>query len=100
MARVGLDYRLERVKGLALSLGARVEGVPGRDVFGSSIGSRRPGYVISVEPGVTFSKGRFTGTVTVPVALERRRTMTYGATRLGDAAFADFAINTSFSIRL
>lgn len=100
MVRTGLDYRLARAPGLALSLGGRVEGVPGRDVFGSSLGSRRPGYVISVEPGVTFSKGRFTGTVTVPVALERRRTMTYGATRLGDAAFADFSINTSFSLRL
>jgi hypothetical protein len=100
MVRTGVDYRLNGVKGLALSLGGRVEGVPGRDVFGSSIGSRRPGYVISVEPGVTFNKGRFTGTLTVPVALERRRTMTYGATRLGDAAFADFSINTSFSFRL
>jgi hypothetical protein len=100
MARTGLDYRLERVKGLVLSLGARVEGVPGRDVFGNSRGSRRPGYSMAVEPGVTFSKGRFTGTLTVPVAFEHRRTMTYGATRLGDSAFADFTINTSFSVRL
>lgn len=36
----------------------------------------------------------------MPVALERRHTMTYGATHLGDAAFADFSINTSFSFRL
>ncbi|AOS44748.1 hypothetical protein Verru16b_01816 [Lacunisphaera limnophila] len=100
MVRTGLDYRLAQVPGVTLSLGGRVEGVPGRDVFGSSIGFRRPGYAISVEPGFTFSKGRFTGTLTVPVALERRRTMTYGATRLGDAAFADFSINTSFSFRL
>ncbi len=100
MARGGFDYRINAVRGLTVSLGGRVEGVPSHDAFGSSIGSRRPGFSVAVEPGVTFNKGRFTGTVTVPVAVHHRRITTFGAARPGDAAFADYSINTSFSIRL
>jgi hypothetical protein len=100
MARGGFDYRLNRVKGLVLSLGGRVEGVPSHDAFGNSRGSRRPGFSVAVEPGVTFSKGRFTGTLTVPVAVHHRRITTFGAARPGDAAFADYSINTSFSYRM
>ena len=100
MARGGFDYRIERIKGLAVSLGGRIEGVPGNDAFGSSIGSRRPGFAVAVEPGVSFSRGRFAGTVTVPIAVHRARTTTFGSIRAGDAAFADWTLNLSFSVRL
>lgn len=100
MARGGLDYRIDRVEGLSVSLGMRVEGVPGTDAFGNSRGSRRPGFAVAVEPGVAFSKGRFAAGLTVPIAVHRNRTTTYGAVRAGDAAFADYSINASFSVRL
>ena len=99
MARAGIDYGVATVPGLSLSLGGRIEGVPARDVFGGSLGSRRPGYAISVEPGVTFVRGSWLATVTVPIAVERNRVRTYGATRTGDAAFADYTINSSLSYR-
>jgi hypothetical protein len=100
MARGGFDYQLPAVKGLSLSLGARIEGVPGVDAFGNSRGSRRPGFATSVEPGVSFSKGRYSGSLTVPVAVHRNRTTTFGQLTAGDAAFADYTINLSVSMRL
>lgn len=99
MARGGFDYRVSSVEGLALSLGGRIEGVPGNDAFGGSRGSRRPGFIVSIEPGVTFTRGRVTATLTVPVAVHRNRTTTFGASRAGDAAFADFTINSSVTVR-
>lgn len=100
LARGGVDYVVHRVKGLSLSLGGRIEGVPGNDAFGNSRGSRRPGFAVAVEPGATFSKGRFSGTITVPIAVHRARTTTFGSARAGDAAFADWSLNTSFSFRM
>jgi hypothetical protein len=100
MARGGFDYSVASVPGFSLTLGARIEGVPGVDAFGGSRGSRRPGFATSVEPGVTFSIGRYSGALTVPVAVHRNRTTTYGQLTAGDAAFADYTINLSLSMRL
>jgi hypothetical protein len=100
MARGGFDFVVPAVKGLAVSLGGRIEGVPGNDAFGGSRGSRRPGFAVAVEPGFTFSKGRMSAGVTVPIAVYRARTTTYGSIKAGDAAFADWTLNTSFTIRL
>ncbi len=51
-ARLGLSQSLGFVPGLAVLLGGRVEGVPAYDAFGGSKGFRRPGHIVSVEPGV------------------------------------------------
>lgn len=100
MARGGFDFVVPAVKGLSVSLGGRIEGVPGNDAFGGSRGSRRPGFAVAIEPGATFSKGRFSAAITVPFAVHRNRTTTYGSVRAGDAAFADWTLNTSVSFRL
>ncbi|HYP16360.1 MAG TPA: hypothetical protein VEQ65_04040, partial [Opitutus sp.] len=99
MARGGLEYALPAVPGLTLGFGGRVEGVPGNDVFGGSRGSRRPGFSVALEPGVSFTKGKWTATLTVPIAVHHRRSTTYGSLRPGDAAFADFTINSSLTYR-
>ncbi|HEX2861145.1 MAG TPA: hypothetical protein VHN79_05880 [Lacunisphaera sp.] len=100
MVRGGLEYRIAAVEGLAVSLGARNEGVVAHDLFGGSRGSRRPGFAVSVEPGVTFAKGRYVATMTVPIAVHRNRVTTFGSLRAGDAAFADYTWNFSFSMKL
>lgn len=100
MVRGGVDYRVEQIKGLVVSLGVRNEGVVAHDLFGGSRGSRRPGFAVAVEPGFTYSRGKFVGTVTVPIAVHRNRTTTFGSVKAGDAAFADWSLNTSFSFRL
>lgn len=100
MVRGGFDYRVEAVRGLSVSLGVRNEGVIAHDLFGNSRGSRRPGFAVAVEPGVSYSKGRYSGTLTVPIAVHRNRVTTFGSARAGDAAFADYTLNLSFSTKL
>jgi hypothetical protein len=83
------------VRGLALSVGGRMEGVPVRDAFGKSDGFRRPGYVISIEPGLMYERGRTMINVSGPWAMERNRKTS--VTDLenhthGDAAFADYTV--------
>jgi len=104
-ARLGMNY-VPGIKSLSVYLGARAEGVPSEDLIGSSEGYRRPGYVISVEPGVSFMLGKVATTIDVPVAIVRNRTQSYqdkartketGTYRHGDAAFADYLISVSFA---
>ncbi|HWT64477.1 MAG TPA: hypothetical protein VN151_00075 [Terracidiphilus sp.] len=88
------------LRGLALSMGGRMEGVPVRDAFGSSNGFRRPGYVISIEPGMMYARGRTTIFASGPWAMERNRKIS--VTDLenhthGDAAFADYTVITGIS---
>jgi hypothetical protein len=102
LARAGISYAVWPEQGLALSLGGRIEGVPPRDLIGGSQGFRRPGYAISIEPGVTWAKGRNIFTLNTPVALERNRQRSVpdrAAGRHGDAAFADFFIQASYTRR-
>ena len=91
---------LKVARGLALSIGGRMEGVPVRDAFGSSNGFRRPGYVISIEPGLMYARGRYMFYASGPWAMERNRKIS--VTDLanhshGDAAFADYTIIAGFS---
>jgi hypothetical protein len=106
--RAGIFYGVKKVHGLGFSLGGRLEGVPVKDLIGESGGFRRPGYVISVEPGVSYMLGNVTGTLNVPLALIRNRTRsltdiadsTQDNFRHGDAAFADYLINFSLAWRI
>lgn len=102
-ARVGLSQSLRFVPGLALMLGGRVEGVPAIDAIGGSSGFRRPGYIVSVEPGLTYMKHQTSLALTVPIAVYRNRTKSF-ADRLdptgqkhGDAAFADYLVSFNVS---
>ena len=49
---------------------------------------------------MTFSKGRYSGTFTVPIAIHRNRVTTFGSAKAGDAAFADYTFNLSLSMKL
>lgn len=100
--RLGMDYLAMPMKGITLSLGGRMEGVPPEDLWGGSNGRRRPGYSISLEPGFTYSGQKHSVTVSVPVALIRNRTQSIPEIprgRHGDAAFADYTLNMSYSYR-
>ena len=108
LARAGVNYAIWPAWGLGLSLGGRIEGVPVEDALGSSNGFRRPGYAVSIEPGISFMRGPFTAVVTTPVAVYRNRQQSVADKRLGedtgtyrhgDAAFADFTVNASVAWR-
>lgn len=104
--RSGLSYAM--LPELSTSLGARFEGVTVKDVLGESDGFRRPGNVLSIEPGVAWMHNRIALNLSVPIALRRERPqsvtdleteMITGMPRAGDAAFADYLINFGISYR-
>ena len=103
LLRAGLSYAIWHSKGLSLSLGGRMEGVPVKDWFGGNGGFRRPGYTISIEPGISWMYHKLAITVTGPVAIQRNREWSLLELahhhRLGDASFADFVITSSISYR-
>ncbi|UZD21885.1 transporter [Algoriphagus halophytocola] len=106
--RTGVFHAFEKIHGLGVSLGGRIEGIPVRDAIGGSEGFRRPGYIISVEPGVSYMLGNLTGTLNVPIALWRNRTQSVTDIENstpddivhGDAAFADYLINFTLAWRI
>jgi len=106
MARIGGNFNVKRFTG---SAGLRVEGIPSKDLIGGSGGFRRPGYVVSIEPGVSYAFKKVTAFATVPVAIERNRTQSQSDKARtadgpnyvhGDAAFADYLISVGVNIRL
>jgi hypothetical protein len=98
LGRLGLSYGIAlpwKGQGLGLSAGARMEGVPVKDVFGSSDGFRRPGFAFSIEPGISYAVQGNAFSVYVPVALYRNRQKSLPEQQddqIGDAAFADWLL--------
>jgi hypothetical protein len=100
--RAGVGHTVPKIRGLAASFGIRKEGVPVRDLLGKSNGFRRPGYSLSLDPGLLYARGLYTFSITAPWAIERNRRRSVpdiarGAA--GDAAFADYAIIVGLSRR-
>ena len=104
MARAGLAYMINSI---TFSGGVRVEGLPSKDLIGGSRGFRRPGYIISAEPTITWVTKKVSFNIAVPVALKRNRTQSdsdkrqtidTGTYKQGDAAFADYSINAGVTI--
>jgi len=106
MTRGGVAYMVNH---FAFSGGIRIEGLPSSDLIGGSRGFRRPGYIISAEPAVTFVAKKTSFNIAVPFALKRnrtqsdsdkRRTNDTGVHQQGDAAFADYLISAGMTIKL
>jgi hypothetical protein len=99
--RAGVVQTVPKLRGLALSLGIRGEGVPVRDLIGNSDGFRRPGFIFSLDPGLMLNYRRTTLSVNGPWALHRDRPpsvpeIQYNITN-GDAFFADYTVIASLS---
>ena len=106
-SRLGLSYAISPL--FSTSLGARFEGVPVKDLMGGNKGFRRPGNVLSLDPGLAYMANNLSINLNVPIALRRDRPqsvtdleteMATGNPRNGDAAFADYAINLGITFRL
>lgn len=101
--RAGVSQGIPKLRGLAMSLGVRGEGVPVRDLLGSSDGFRRPGNIVSLDPGLMFEYKRESIYVNGPWALYRNRPpsvpeIQYSITN-GDAFFSDYTIIANFAHR-
>jgi len=102
VARLGVQMGPASWKGWSAGLGGRIEGIPVHDVFGSSYGRRRPGYMISIEPSVNWSRGPHTVSFAMPWAVERNRQRSVSDLMRGthgDAAFPDYLLRASYSHR-
>lgn len=93
--RLGGGYTFLPKHGLTFTLNARLEGTPSQDVFGHDAGRRRPGYAVSVEPGLVFAKNGWFASFSAPIAVYRNREEDFTGDE-GDAAFADFMTLFSF----
>lgn len=107
LMRIGTQYALGTK--FNLSLGVRWEGIPVRDAIGGSDGFRRPGFIVSAEPGVTYSHNNHSFILNIPFALVRDRQQSVtdreteiatGNPRHGDAAFADYLISFTYAYQL
>jgi hypothetical protein len=105
MARFGVSMQFNR---LFVTAGVRDDCLPVHDLIGSSDGFRRPGFIISGEPGLTYVFSKVSIYADVPIAIVRDRTQSVpdkittaetGVYTHGDAAFADYVINIGANIR-
>ena len=105
MARAGFAYMINQ---LTFSAGARIEGLPSKDIIGGSRGFRRPGYIITAEPTITWVIKKTSFSFAVPVAHVRNRTQSNsdkrqttdtGIYKQGDAAFADYSVNVGCTVK-
>jgi hypothetical protein len=99
--RGGISQGVPKIRGLAMSIGVRGEGVPVRDLLGDSDGFRRPGSIVSVDPGFMWNYKRDTISVNGPWAIYRDRPPSVPEIRNhtvnGDAFFADYTVIASVS---
>lgn len=105
-ARIGANFIYKK---MTLGAGARLEGIPSKDLVGQSDGFRRPGYIVALEPSVSYQIGSLNVFAAVPIAMERNRVQNQsdiqrskdtGTKVIGDAAFADYSINVGFTYLL
>jgi hypothetical protein len=95
LGRLGFAYTFLPKYGLSFTLNGRMEGSPPKDLIGDNDGRRRPGYGVSIEPGLQFVKNGWFASFSAPVAVYRNRQPDATGAE-GDAAFADFM--TLFSV--
>jgi hypothetical protein len=105
LVRAGANFMFNH---WVISAGVRDECLPVHDLIGGSNGFRRPGFIISGEPGITYNLKTVSLYAFVPVAIVRDRTQSVpdkitteltGVYTHGDAAFADYAVNIGCTIR-
>lgn len=106
LVRAGAAVQFNR---LIATAGFRDDCLPVYDLIGKSDGFRRPGYILSAEPGLTYVLSQKASVYAfVPIALVRDRTQSVpdkistsltGVYQHGDAAFADYVINIGANFR-
>jgi hypothetical protein len=99
---IAFDIPQEKIHGLAVTFGPRFEGVPAHDLIGDDLGFRRPGFALSLEPGVRMALGRTLFTASIGRAVWRARVKSVPdliAGGHGDAAFADWVWSASMTHR-
>lgn len=115
--RAGVMTTVGKTKRLTLSLAGRIEGIPAYDMLGGQVAYRRPGYVVAVESGVSYSRGQHSISLFVPYNFIKNRIQSAADIARqnlensaitdpakykhvqGDAAFADYSISLGYAFR-
>jgi copper chaperone CopZ len=97
LVRVGTSVGVGH--GLAGSIAWRTEGMPRYDLIGRSDGFRRPGLEMFIEPGLSYTVGRSTWSLNVPLGFYRNRKPDAYTGLLGDATFPKFILLAGYSMR-
>jgi hypothetical protein len=106
LVRFGADLA---VKKFNFSLGVRDDCLPVHDIVGGSDGFRRPGYILSAEPGINYEFKNMAIYAYMPIAVIRdrtqsvpdiRQTVITGVYTHGDAAFADYVVNIGITLKI
>ena len=104
--RTGAAFDVLPDHGLSASLGARLDGIPVRDLIGGGDENtiKRSSRIYFVEPGVAYTRGRDNFTISVPwrVKLNRVKNLTEqqpGGT-LNAGGFAKYLVFASYSHRI
>lgn len=95
VGRIGAEYNILEKYYLTGSMGVRIEGVPVYDLVGGSLWFRRPGYSMSVEPGIMANIKGWRLALYTPIAFYNNREKSVPDLQRGghgDAAFADYQV--------
>jgi hypothetical protein len=104
-ARTGAAFDVLPDHGLSMSLGARVDGIPVRDLIGGGDDGtiKRTSYIVYADPGLSYSRDKHTVTVSVPWRLKVNRTMSLAERQPGAlpnaGGFAKYLVFASYSVR-
>jgi hypothetical protein len=103
--RAGAAFDVLSDLGLSASLGARLDGIPRRDLFGGgdSMTVKRSSYILYADPGLSLARGKSSFTLSVPVRMHLKRIKSIteqlpGATP-NAGGFAKYLIFASYSHR-
>jgi hypothetical protein len=103
-ARAGMGFALLPAHGLSFSLGARLDGIPLRDIIGGGdLGFRRPGYILYADPGLAIRRGSTELTINVPMRLQqdfRESLIDRQLDRRGGGDLADMLVFVGLTYRL
>ncbi len=101
--RAGIAYALAPSYGLSVNLGARVDGIPLRDVIGGGDdGFRRPGHTLYLDPGGAMRVGKQEFTLSVPIRLRQnfsRSLIDRERSFKGGGDLADYLVFAGYSVR-
>ncbi|MDB4892122.1 MAG: hypothetical protein JWL61_3977 [Gemmatimonadetes bacterium] len=99
-ARAGVARTIWPAYDVMVSVGARLDGIPLRDLIGGGDdGFRRPGYSLYADPGLSFSAARGTFTLSAPlrVGLDFKPDLTKGHPVGGD--LAHYLVFAGYTVR-
>lgn len=98
-ATAGISRAVRQVRGLTASLAGKVTGTPPRDLIGGSDGYRFAGHAVSVDPGLTYTRGNDSWSVSIPVTVYRFAADVEAVPLRDWTTFAPFQLNVTYSHR-